>query len=124
MVQRRIHNYLLIIPNMNRINPILHLDTYLLKIHSFVGHPLRLGLSRGLFPVDLSIAILNTLLPFSVLFVCFGHLNLLDLIILTILAERQRLKKVLAVKSSPLHILIHFELRILFSNVIENNIDY
>ena len=48
---------------------------------------LRLGLPKGLFPVDLPVKILNALLPSSILVTCPAYLNLLDLITLTILGE-------------------------------------
>ena len=49
---------------------------------------LRLGLPKGLFPVGLPVKILKALLPSSILATCPAHLNLLDLITLTILGER------------------------------------
>ena len=52
---------------------------------------LRLGLPNGLFPVDVPVKILKTLLPSSLLATCPAHLNLLDLITLTILGERYKL---------------------------------
>ena len=48
---------------------------------------LRLGLPKGLFPVGLPVKILKALLPCSIL-ATWSHLNLLDLITLTILGER------------------------------------
>ena len=45
---------------------------------------LRLGLPKGLFPAGLLVQILKVLLPSSILATCPAHLNLLDLITLTI----------------------------------------
>ena len=52
---------------------------------------LRLGLPKGLFPVGLPVKILKALLPSSILATCPAHLNLRDLITLTILGERYKL---------------------------------
>ena len=52
---------------------------------------LRLGLPKGLFPVGLPVKILKALLPSSILTTFPAHLNLLDLITLTILGERYKL---------------------------------
>ena len=52
---------------------------------------LRLGLPKGLFLVDLPDKILKALLPFSILVTCPAHLNLIDLITLTILGEQYKL---------------------------------
>ena len=46
---------------------------------------------QGLFPVGLPVKILKALLPSSILATCPVHLNLLDLITLTILGERYKL---------------------------------
>ena len=48
---------------------------------------LHLGLPKGLFPVGLPVKILKAFLPSSILATCPAHLNLLDLITLTILGE-------------------------------------
>ena len=48
---------------------------------------LHLGLLKGLFPVGLPVKILKALLPSSILATCRAHLNLLDLITLTILGN-------------------------------------
>ena len=47
-----------------------------------------LGLDKCLFPVGLPVKVLKALLPSSILATCPTHLNLLDLITLTILGER------------------------------------
>ena len=61
-------------------------NTYLFKVHSNIVLPsLRLGLPKGLFPEGLPVQILKALLPSSI--PCPAHLNLLDLITLTILGE-------------------------------------
>ena len=52
---------------------------------------LRLGFPKGLFPADVSVKILKALLPSSILVTWPTHLSLLDLIRLTILAERYKL---------------------------------
>jgi len=52
---------------------------------------LRLGLPKGIVPVCLPVKILKALLPSSVQATCNAHLNLLDLITLTILGERYKL---------------------------------
>ena len=70
---------------LSRINPITRIDTYPFKVHSNVGLP------KGLFPVCLPVKILKALLPSSILATCPAHLNLLDLITLTILGERYKL---------------------------------
>ena len=54
------------------------------------SHP-RLGLPIGIFPVGVSVKILKALLPSSILATWPAHLNLLDLITLTILVERYKL---------------------------------
>ena len=62
-------------------NPIPRIDTYLFKVHTNI---VRLGLPKGLFPVGLPVKILKALLPSSILAICLAHLNLLDLITLTL----------------------------------------
>ena len=52
---------------------------------------LRLGVPKGLFPVGLPVKILKALLPSHILATCPAHLNLLDLITLTLLGERYKL---------------------------------
>ena len=52
---------------------------------------LCLGLPKGLFPVGLPVKLLKALLLSSILVTCPAHLNLLDLITLTILGERYKL---------------------------------
>ena len=76
------------IPILNRINSIPRIDTYFFKIHYNLRF-LRLGLPEGLFHV--AIKILRALLPSSILATWPAHLDLLDLITLTILGERYKL---------------------------------
>ena len=52
---------------------------------------LRLNLPKGVFPVCLPVKILKALLPSSIWTKCPAHLNLLDVITLTILGERYKL---------------------------------
>ena len=85
-VQCRIHNGSPIIPILSRINPIPRIDTYLFKVHSNIVLPSApIDLPKGPFPVDLPVKILKALLPSSILATCPAHLNLLDLITLTII---------------------------------------
>ena len=65
---------------------------------------LRLDLPKDLFPVGLPVRILKALLLSSILATCPAHLNLLDLITLTILGERYKLW------SYSLWSLLHFPL--------------
>ena len=72
-------------------NQSLLIDTYLFKVYSILYSHLLLGLPKGLFLVVLPLEILKVLLPSFILVTCPFHLNVLDLIILTILGERYRL---------------------------------
>ena len=69
-------------PEMNQPNSSL-VPISLMSILILSSH-LRLGLPKGLFPVGLRAKILKVLLPSSILTACPAHLNLLDLITLTI----------------------------------------
>ena len=80
-----------IIPILSQINPIPRIDTYLFKVHSNIVLPFTPRPLKGLFPVGLSVKTLKALLPSSILAKCPPHLNLLDLITLTILGERYKL---------------------------------
>ena len=68
-----------------------HIATYFFRIHSNIVLPSTPRPPKGLFPVGLSVKILKALLPSSILATCPAHLNLLDLITLTILGERYKL---------------------------------
>jgi hypothetical protein len=52
---------------LSRINPILGIDTHFFKFHYYIVLLLRLGLSKGPFPVGLPVKILKDLLPSSIL---------------------------------------------------------
>ena len=78
-------------PILSRINPITRIDTYFFKVHSNIVLHLYLGLPIGHFPADLYVKILKAFLPSSILATWSAHLNLLDLITLTILGERYKL---------------------------------
>ena len=67
------------------MNPIPRTDTYFFKIHCKLSFHQCLRLPKGLFPAGLPVKILKALLPFSILATCPDHLNLLDLITLTML---------------------------------------
>ena len=84
-VQCRIHKGSPIIPILSRINPIPRIDTYFFKVHSNIVFPSSLGLPNSLFPVRLPAKIFKA---FSHSGYMSAHLNLLDLITLTILGER------------------------------------
>jgi len=121
-VQCRIHKGSPIIPIQNRINPIPRIDTYFFKVHCNIVLPSSLGPPKCLFPVGLPVKILKAILPSSILATCPAHLNLLDLITLTILDERYNLRS--SSLWSPLHspfpslLGLNIRLRILFSNTL------
>ena len=90
--QCRIHKESPIITILNRINPIPRIDTYLFKVHSNIVLPSTPRPPKGLFPIGLPFKLLKALLPSSIMATCSAHLNLLDLITLTILGERLKVK--------------------------------
>ena len=65
--------------------PELNQPNYTLRSILILSSRLRLGLPKSLFPVGLPVKILKVFLPSSILATCPVHLNLLDLITLTIL---------------------------------------
>ena len=75
----------------NNSYPITRIDTYLIKVHSNIVLPSTLRPHQRSFPVGLPVKILKVLLPSSILVTCPAHLNVLDLITLTILVERYKL---------------------------------
>ena len=83
---------------------------------------IRLGLPKCLFSVGLPVKILKALLPSSILAKCPTHLSLLDLITLTILGERYKLRSssLWSLLHSPFSSLLgpNIHLRILFSNTL------
>ena len=93
-VQCRIHKGSPIIPILSQSTQLLALTLIYPRSILILSSHLRLGLPKGLFPVGLPFKILKALLPSSILATCPAHLNLLDLITLTILGERyKRLKR-------------------------------
>ena len=81
-------------PSWAESNKFLVLFPISLKSTLILSYHLRLGLPKGLFPVGLSVKILKAFLPSSfssILSTWPAHLNLLDLITLTILGEWYKL---------------------------------
>ena len=75
-------------PEPNQFPALIHISSkYILVLASH----LRQGLPKGLFNVGLSVKILKAFLTSAILATCSAHLNLLDLITLTILGERYKL---------------------------------
>ena len=72
-----------IIPILSQINQIPRIDTYFIKIYLILPLHLRLGFPEGLFSVCLTFKTMRA--------TCLFHLNILDLITLTILGERYKL---------------------------------
>ena len=90
-IQCDVHNNPPIIPILSRIIQIPRIDIYLFKIHSILSSDLRLDLPRSFFPVGLFDNIFKTLIPFFRSGYMTAHLNLLDLINVTILGEQCKL---------------------------------
>ena len=78
-----------IIPILSRINPIPRIDTYFFKIRSDIVLSSTPSPSKRYLSCRFSVKILKALLPSSILATWSAHLKFLDLIILTILVERQ-----------------------------------
>ena len=68
---------------LNQIKPVPPINAYFFKVCFII---FLLSMSR-LFPVGLSVKILEEILTSSILTTCSAHLNLIDLIPLTILGE-------------------------------------
>ena len=102
-VQYHIHKGSPLIPNLTRINPIPRIDIYFsfLKIYSnIIPH-------KQDFPLGLSVNILKPRIPYFVHSTFSVHLNLLDLIILTMYIRwTVQIMKLLIVETSPIPILI------------------
>ena len=75
------------IPVLNRINRTFTKISISLKSILILSSHLRLGLPKGQFSVGLPVKILKALLPSSILATSPAHLNLLDLMTLTVLGE-------------------------------------
>jgi hypothetical protein len=86
-VHCRIHKDSPTIPIQNRINPIPRIDTNPLRSVLILSSHQRLGLPKGLLSVSVTVNILKAILPSSILATRPAHLNLLDLITLTILGN-------------------------------------
>ena len=122
-VQCRIHKGSPIIPILSRINPIPRMIPIPLRSIVILSSHLRLGLPKSLFPAGLPITIFKT--PSYILATWPAHLNLLDLITLTIFGVRYNQW------SSSLWSLLHspfsspfdpnIRLRILFSNTLSQD---
>jgi hypothetical protein len=87
-VQYRVHKSPPLVPILNHINPIHSIPSILI-----LSTYLRLGLPRDLFPSGLPTNILYAVLFSPIRFTCPAHLILLDLIILIILGEENRMLK-------------------------------
>ena len=72
-------------------NMFLALIPISLRFILILSSHLRRGLPKSLFPVSVPVKIFKALLPCSILATDPDHLNLLDLITLTILGERYKL---------------------------------
>ena len=118
--QCRIHKGSPIISILSRINPITRIIPISSRSILILSSHLRVSLPKGLFPVGLPVKILKALLPSSILATCPAHLNLLDLITLTILGERYKLlsSSLWSLLHSPFAFLLGPNIRLrMFSNI-------
>jgi len=90
-----------IIHTLSRINPFPAMIPISSRPILILSAHLRLGVAKGLFPVGLPVKILKA--PSSILATCPAHLNLLDLITLTILGESTNYEFPHCEAFSPLH---------------------
>ena len=79
------------LPIPSQINPFPRIVTYFLNIILILSSHLHLGFPKGLFLVGFPVNILKDLLSYSFLTTRPVHLNLVDLITLAILGERNKL---------------------------------
>ena len=108
-------------PILSRTNSISRISTYFLKIHFIIDLPAALGFLKYLFSAGLPVKILKAFPP-SILAKWPVHLNLLDLVTLTILSKRYKLwsSSLWSLLHSPFAFLLspNIRLRILFSNTL------
>jgi hypothetical protein len=78
-VHHRVHKSPPLAPTLSHIDPVRTITSYLSKIFFKIVHPLRLGLSSGLFPSGSHTSILYALLFFPIRTTSPAHI-LLDLI--------------------------------------------
>ena len=113
-VQCRINKGSPIIPILSRNNPIPSIDSLPISsktiLRVILSLHLRLSLPKGLYPVGLPVKILKELLPSSILAKCPSHLNLLDLITLSMLGNGT-IYEIPHCEPSPLPILIPLGLK-------------
>ena len=83
-----------VIPILSRISLIHRIDSYFLKSILILSSHLRLDLSKGLFPVGLSVNIVKELLPSSILATSPAHLNLAGLLYMFMNHEEFNMKTV------------------------------
>ena len=74
-------------PILSRLNLILRNVIYFFEINFILPSHLCLSLPKGLLPVGLRVKILKELLPSSIPAICAVHINMLDLITLSIFSD-------------------------------------